>query len=533
MRQSEEHNFEQAWKKALGDAIEPPPSELWAKIEAQLPDPTRKSGVLPLWKPSTLFWSLATGIAAALVVGLWLMPADEVPSAEQNFGQLAEPSAGVEVQAAPSPPIQSGQERVAKVTGSTVSSAVAARSEVVEPSSPTVSSEEVADLPATEQIVGRPSTLLAQMEKSQKTEQLVVLSATQSPRSLSMRLPSSSQVQSLVGPSPVRFSTRIGEPLIPSRRVSLPAESLVADAHPRTRNPAELLNTVAKSARKQEVSELSMDELLPTPRKKSFWAGVAFLPGWFNPRVALRSPTMASSSESLSGAMSLPPVKEQRSVLEGNNTARFSYAVQGQIGKKLSKHWSLETGLSYLEGQSAFSHPGFWQDPAANQFYVANYDLLESALIKSNKNVFRVSSAPETVQVVDEDLFARISTMYQQTPNDYRFLQVPIQLGYDIAPSHRLSYTLLAGIVGNLFLQNTIETERGEVLTTRAQDGVYSAIHAGGIAGLRLNYSLSPTLTATLTGSYQQALSRAAQEESALTAQPQLYGVGWGVRYQF
>jgi hypothetical protein len=259
---------------------------------------------------------------------------------------------------------------------------------------------------------------------------------------------------------------------------------------------------------------------------------VAFLPSWFNPRVALRVAT-AGQSQALVGIAGGASFQKENITLAGENTPRFSYAVQGQIGKKLSKHWSIETGVSYLEGQSMFSHPGSWSDPSGGQYYLANYDLLESALIKSNKNVFRTSAVPETVSIIEEDLFARISTTFQQTPNSYRYLQVPIQLGYELAPSHRLSYTLLAGIVGNLFLQNTIETARGEALTTRAQDGVYSTLHAGATAGLRLNYALSPTLTASLTGSYQQALSRAAQEESALTAQPQLYGVGWGVRYQF
>ncbi len=257
-------------------------------------------------------------------------------------------------------------------------------------------------------------------------------------------------------------------------------------------------------------------DITPASSNKEYWAGVGIMPASFNPGVSVTAPPAAFSQ-----------ARASRQSMANSSKAGLSYAVQMQTGMKLSKHWVLETGLSYLQGNSTFVSDGYVLDASTNQ----SANVLEGALLANSSANKDYAFSPSFSQ--DMNTAAIYIDLDQKTNNDYRFMQVPVQAGYVINPAGKVSYTLLGGTVANVFLRNEIESGSGNSFVNTADDGLYRSLSWSAATGVRLNYRLSDHWSANLTGSYQKSLTSGLRSGSSLESRPQLYGVAWGVRYVF
>ena len=310
----------------------------------------------------------------------------------------------------------------------------------------------------------------------------------------------------------------------------------------------ELLNTSALRLRGpgsiQRIVWLSPAEptesvaVRPSGKKREVWASVSLMPGAFNPSVAVRSAQPSFTKANTNTLNNTNPT--QPSV---NSRANFSMAYQAGAGVQLNEHWSVESGVGYLAGRSTVESPV--------QTSVANFQstgIAPSAYSGQNSNLyvdalrsraFNPSAAADNSiagfsGAMDYSRYSTQNNSYnpqtrQSLSNDYQFVQVPVQVSYQLRPRKRLGLALLGGFLSNIFVRNTV----GNELVISAKDGVYRPVSWAATMGARFRYRPSRQWSASLAGVYQPSLGLSTRPESAVQSRPTLTGLSFGIDYHF
>ncbi|RRA98555.1 hypothetical protein [Larkinella rosea] len=267
--------------------------------------------------------------------------------------------------------------------------------------------------------------------------------------------------------------------------------------------------------------------------KKEYWAALTATPMSFNPMAAVHSSLNQASVayNSIQAASRLPST----TLLQ--NQAQISMAWQASSGVQFSKHWSVEAGIQYLNGRSQTQNNA----SVTNIFTSQTENVLVNAIRNSNPQLpLAASPAPANNQGVGSSLVADknglsntsnlvVTPADQVVSNNFQYMQIPVQLGYHILPDHKISYSILGGLMANLFLKNTING----TLEVNPEDQIYRPLSMAGTAGLRVNYHPTHHWSGSLTGSYQQALQNGTESNAQLNVRPQAIGVGFGLNYHF
>jgi len=518
MNPSENPKFEQEWQRMFESASETPPPSAWEAIEKHLDD--KEAVVIPLlwWKnPKVLY-------AAAAVVALLLLSWPILHTGPDSVG--LDNRGGIASQTSP---------------------AAGAKAPAVGDSGRYPSAEQRADasVPSENQPEGTPSTDRVAAVESKRNE------VPEGPENSSSKLNNSAYDKTLIGSSGTPLARKPNStPSTAEDKVLVTSSpTLIALTKSSRKNASEeltqiitgsstaplrtpaLTRSIAKLSpigpSEQEVYmqkryvfyryETSESVLPKRSRGQELWAGLGIMPASFNPQVNVTSSPMAFTKANAS-----------RQALASTSKARLSYAMQLQGGKKLSKRWSVETGLSYLQGNSTFESDGY----VLNSFTSRSANVLEDALLSSNSYSNSAVQQPGFSPNFDKNAGSYID-LDQRTSNDYRYVQVPVQAGYTLNPDGKINYTVLAGVVGNLFLQNEIQSTQGYSFKNTADDGLYRSLNWSAATGLRVNYRVSNHWNASLTGSYQKAIDSILRDNPTLDSRPQLYGMAWGVQYIF
>lgn len=267
--------------------------------------------------------------------------------------------------------------------------------------------------------------------------------------------------------------------------------------------------------------------------KKEYWAALTATPMSFNPMAAVQSSFQQANVayNSIQAASRLPTSTPLQ------NQAQISMAWQASSGVQFSKHWSVEAGIQYLNGRSQAQNNA----SVTNIFTNQTENVLVNAIRNSNTSLPLASSpAPANNQgfgsslVADKNGWSNTSNLVvtptdQVVSNNFQYMQIPVQLGYHILPDHKISYSILGGLMANLFLKNTING----TLEVNPEDQIYRPVSMAGTAGLRVNYHPTHHWSGSLTGSYQQALQNGTEASAQLRVRPQALGVGFGLNYHF
>ncbi len=558
MNQPEKHKFEQEWQRAFESAAETPPPSIWDAIEQRLDG--EETAIVPLvWWKNPKVWYAAAAVAALLLVS-WPLLLTNNEVSEKTTSQLA-------VKTAPQAS-QSGKESSPGLTVPNVttpnrdlSSAenFVAKDQADEPEAkrerelftlpaPVIESPERIAIGVTSQ----PETTFSQnpalkLEKSAPsfTDSLSLAENLKDSRIATDKIPESYQKKSMLdktstlnvlvphtptvititqstrkipaGSDPAGDLERVitGSSTVPLRTPAL-TQSIAAVS---PMNELAKLDIHLRNPSIPVRSEMDMEEIARPHRSRvrEFWAGLGLMPAAFNPKMNVTSAPAAFASANAG-----------RQALSNSSQAQLSYAVQAQAGKQLSKHWSVETGLSYLQGNSTFASDGYVLDAVTSR----SSNVLEDALYSNISHSSDYSAAPGFGTSSDKSSGSYID-FDQRTSNDYRYVQLPVQAGYTLNPDGKLNYTVLGGVVANLFLQNEIKTQAGYVFANTADDGLYRSLNWSAATGVRVNYRLSDHWNASVTGSYQKAIASILKGDGVLDSRPQLYGMAWGVRYVF
>lgn len=498
MDPSEINNFEDQWRKAFQEASETPPQSVWEGIEAHLDKDDDKGTIVPLWWQSPKLWYAAASIAAILLVGagIWFsksgnvynkvsteIAADKMPESDGNSAKTS--------------PDQTERPEFKN-------NALA-----VSPNETTDSLIETNSSDKSEKKINRKSERAA--SKNSSRDFLAKNTFRNKNSEVAVNEP-----KKIINPSSIADPERsllatkdandsISE--ITGQRTLVSSQALAALPY----------NDLDVHFQKRYVffrPEQNSEEPVKPVKQKEYWAGVGLMPASFNPDLKIKEAPLAFTSNSVSN----------RKSVTGSSQPGASYAIQTQGGMRISKHWSVELGVSYLQGNSSYEGGGYVL--SAKDSRSAN--VLENALadLASNRNTPSNSYGFLNGGSVYIDVSKTVS-------NNYQYLQLPVQAGFTINPDKKLSYSVLGGMMANFFLSNDLESASGEIITTKASDDIYRSVNWSATTGLRFNYRLSSKWKANLTGSYQKAVSSGLRSNQSLDLHPILYGVSWGVRYSF
>ncbi len=510
------NNFEDQWRKALKEASETPPPSVWENIEARLDGEEAK--VVPLWWQSPKMWYAAASIAALLLVGggFWL----------SNINRDDKPQVAVGIEPARKSGSVHGEttEKASTTSESTNNEKLAAASDLKPASEPKTSSVKTeTQQPAEPKIeIAAANNANAAAEKRENAFARAKNPAPEQPGVAAVDGTRTPAAKSGFGNEVINTTIT---PLDNARPLEIAAARAAGNSNAATLRgesqslSAQLLASLPYSdldvyVQKRHVffrPQIQIEEPVKPKKQKEYYAGLGVMPASFNPDVQLKEAPMAFSAQSVS----------QKRATSGSSEARASYAVQTQGGVRLSKHWSVETGVSYLRGNSTYEGGGYM----LNAYNSMSSNVLENALA-ANSPAFADKAAGFNNGALYIDVAKKVS-------NNYQYLQLPVQAGFTLNPDKKFSYSVLGGMMANFFLANELESASGDIIRTTASDDIYRGMNWAATTGLRLNYKLSSNWAANLTGSYQKAVSSGFRSNQSLDSHPYLYGVSWSVRYSF
>ncbi len=512
------------WRKTFDEAAEAPPSRVWDAIERQL-DESNSAKIVPLWgiglaSSRPLLWG--SGMAAAvalLLVGWWIMhkPTDGEQSKLSNQRQTA---------------------MMPVTPKATVPENALAYESQKHPIRPI-------ELPT------KPTTPVAKKSARPSYDLSGLPEEVQSNGSLS-KLAMVPAYKMPVSGEPLDLLPGGAEPPIKtvSNLINTPGGSSIAtasfiqeDQSSRRAENFEQLKTIrGKPIRLHEFghiyrivwfqpSEVTAQPDISTLKQKNrdFWASANVTPGSFNPMVSVQMASLVNAGAIKNTSVATSAYQAQ----SVTSRANFSIAYQFSAGMLLNKRWSVETGVGFLAGRSTVDTPAHLSANgivATNDIRATTGNLYVDALRNSSANGIKNTS-------LDQANFANngyVQPAYsdktrQMLTNDYQFVQVPVQVGYQLRPRKRLSLAVLGGIISNIFIHNTVDNEI--VITTK--DDIYRPVSFAAIVGARFRYQPSAQWSASLAGIYQPSIGLVTLAHSQVQSQPTTAGMTLGVDYHF
>ncbi len=512
---NEDQNMpDEFWRRAFDEAAETPPPRVWDAIEGQLDEPG-DGRVVPLWANSLsrpVVWSMGLAAAVALLlVGVWLTRTEP---AKQPAVARVQPA---ETELRPG--------HTATHNGAETAVTLPPESEKLPKGSISLNGLE---------------TVAAALDfNSEHTAQKRTVQPEQITQESAVMLRGSVMSNAWAGPATHPVASFAAN-TIPNP--SLPESELAALAEPgQLASRGIRLSEMRPIQRVIWLKPVETDNLTQPAEEqvrvaaKTKWASVSIMPGVFNPDVAVAVPTYANALAYSSNA-------KMGNGSTVNSRASVAVSIQVNTGVQLTERWSVESGVGYLVGRSTVESPGaqpvynFAQSGiTANNTPVAvgnlYTDLLRSQTGKAARN--RTTGAANDLLISNTNQYANLnSSSYssrQTVSNNYAYVQVPMQVGYELRPRKRLTLAVLGGLITNIFVKNTVDDE----LVIKAGDGVYKPVALAASMGARFRYRSSERWSASLAGVYQPALTPGTRPNSPVHTQPTTSGVTVGVDYHF
>lgn len=532
--QPENEAFGAEWRQIFNEAAETPPDRVWNAIERRLDEDDRGTVVIPFW---SRFRPVAYGMAAAvtlLLLGWWAFQTYDQP-ANSPDATMAVKSRQPALESNPNPATRTSrpeEKRIADASSSEAPSPAQKKPATRRRPAGSVPGDGSSGRPSLAQ--NRAKTRYGSLRETEPQPSVPDANGqrTASARSFRQSMNADPSAPTQSAPAFLPSSPPVTDQVVISR-----LEQPIEPVRPNTGSEAASYTPLAgKPLRLTSKSGIDRVVWYRVPdagpvieperaSKKEYWTAVAFVPTSFNPSASVSTrgltpaPAFTTSNQSFTTRQSVSQAELQ-------NQPQLSIALQFNTGVKLADHWSLETGINYLEGRSQVRSNAVVVTGIASIFAQGNKSssILENAILNSS------SAAPSRSYgfASSDVLLAAADNTPVATTNNYQFLQVPLQAGYHIRPRKKLSYTLLGGFLANLFLRNSVGS-----LEVAPRDQIYRPVTLSGMAGMRFSYRPTRRWSGSLTGSFQQALQSGTRPEALFQTRPQALGVGFGVNYHF
>ena len=219
-------------------------------------------------------------------------------------------------------------------------------------------------------------------------------------------------------------------------------------------------------------------------------------------------PNSVSSNPIQRETFAIPLSQPYNDVKAGNSiNLGFNY------GKRIKKRFSIETGIRYMAGRS----------------------LVASNVYSYNERTGNVRTFLESYYIRGESSFNNNTVISSggDIDNEYKFLMVPLNVGYHLPITQKLEASFITGVSGDFIINNVFDNlpEAGSKLT--ASNSSYRPLNLSGVAGVKMNYMVRDNWQISIGSNLQQTLTSGVDKSESFTFKPRYLGINYGVNYRF
>ena len=270
--------------------------------------------------------------------------------------------------------------------------------------------------------------------------------------------------------------------------------------------------------------------LASSKKRRRPWLSAGVTASAFSPAVAVRSafsPVASAVQSSVLGSVKAAP----NTPANLQSGVGHAVAFQAGIGIPLGKRWSVETGVGYLTGRNNVLSPARISSSMSAVNAGATDNLYTDLLTRSGGQSGMANGFADqrSYDKTAANQAADYLSAQQVLSNSYEFVQVPVQVGYELRPRRKFGLSLLTGLVSNWFVRNTV----AETITVKPGDGVYRPVTMAGTAGMRLRYRPDANWSASVAGTFQHSLQSLTKSDVGLQVNPQQIGLSFSVDRHF
>jgi hypothetical protein len=262
------------------------------------------------------------------------------------------------------------------------------------------------------------------------------------------------------------------------------------------------------AAKEQEFARLDKKEKENSAEK--LWTSVGFAAGGFSSVNTGVSPSSANNA--IAYANSTVPDKQAKA-------SGVSYSVGVNVGTRLSKRWTIQGGVNYLTQSSDYT--------ANNVVAENNFTTLKA------ESINELDKLP---QLADAYASSKLTPTFPYTVNNnVKFFSVPVQAGY-LLVNKKFGLQLNAGLSTDLFLENTITPESGDINVTtqgRGEDSPYRPVNFSGLMGTEFSYRFGSHYRIALNPGLRYPLNSVYKNDVGIQSTPLTFDVGLRFKYIF
>lgn len=234
--------------------------------------------------------------------------------------------------------------------------------------------------------------------------------------------------------------------------------------------------------------------------EEDLWASVGASAGNYSPQANFNSYAMASPAGYLSNSAATSNSYSQGS----------AYSVGLNLAKRVSNHWVVQGGLSYLNQSIG---------------YTSNFATVSAG----NKSAFLADYAA---------LQQNVSTITLTNPYEInsvnQFVSLPVQAGY-LLVDRKVGWQLSTGLATDIFLQNTLTDKSGQLdkySEGAGEDSPYRTFSWSALMSTELSYKIGTQYRVSLAPGLRYTMSPVLKSDVG-SGNPMVWDIGFRFRYIF
>jgi hypothetical protein len=253
-------------------------------------------------------------------------------------------------------------------------------------------------------------------------------------------------------------------------------------------------------------------------KKNKWWVAASFNLLYYNPNFSVNYDATVAVPMNASGNFSM--------AFKDITQPDFSYVASLETGYRISRRWSIKSGLQYLYYNSRLNTRAFFlADPSQEKV-----PIVARMIADKSSTPVQYDNAPVTTAQLNNTE----NTITLQ--NQYQYLGIPVQGSFSLNPDKQLSIALSAGLATDIFLQNVLKSDEENLqsASTRTSDNsVYRSVNFSGLLGFEINYRLNKRYQLSLEPLCRAALHPTTISGAKISSRPLSAGIGFGMKYNF
>jgi hypothetical protein len=238
---------------------------------------------------------------------------------------------------------------------------------------------------------------------------------------------------------------------------------------------------------------------------ENLWASLGASTGNYSPSADLSPGTVSKALyQSPSG------VSNTQNAFSTSSSKGTVFSLGMNVGKRLSKRWLLQGGVSYLNQAIGYTSNYAVVDASNNvRASVADFSTNASALVVPLSSPYEINSVNE-------------------------FISLPIQAGY-LLVDEKFGFQLNSGISTDFFMQNTLTDKSGQLASSSSGSGSTSPFRTvswAGLMGTEISYRVSNQYRLAIAPGLRYSLN-SVLKSGATPSNPLVWDIGFRFRYIF